>query len=92
MAVATEDLSAEIEKFLMANFPQIQMHGGEIEITNVDPEERHAAINLSGACSGCGISPQTVQAVKKRLPNKVDGISTVDVTTGEEENVTEGPF
>jgi len=88
------DVESEIKTFLRANFPQIEMHGGEISITEVDPENSHAAINLAGACSGCGISPMTVQAVKKRLPNEIAEINTVDVSTEpeEEDNITDGPF
>lgn len=89
-----QELENEVDRFLKTNFPQIQMHGGEITITEVDVADQHVAINLSGACSGCGISPQTVQAVKTRLPKKVDGVTTVDVDTEEltKDDITEGPF
>ena len=72
-----------ITKFLNANFPQIKMHGGEHDIEHLDVENGEVHINLSGACSGCGISPMTIQALKKRLPKEIPEITTVKATTGD---------
>ncbi|MFD1564928.1 NifU family protein [Haloarchaeobius amylolyticus] len=68
--------------FLRRNFPQIEGHGGDSSITEVDLEESHVGINLSGACSGCGVSPMTTQAIQRRLPAEIDAIDHVTVTTG----------
>lgn len=93
-AVSEESVTEDIKRFLKANFPQIEMHGGEASVDEVQIEESHAAVNLAGACSGCGISPQTVQAIKRRLPREIEHISTVDVETEEqpEDEITSGPF
>ena len=74
-----------VSLFLRRNFPQIEGHGGDSSITEIDLEERHVAINLSGACSGCGVSPMTTQAIQRRLPTEIDAIDRVTVTTGFDE-------
>lgn len=79
-----EKIQNEVEKFLKRNFPQIQMHGGSSSIVDLDPDEGYVKIHLGGACSGCGISPMTTQAISKRLPNEVDDIDEVRVNTGAE--------
>jgi len=58
------------------------MHGGDSSITDVDLDERRVSINLSGACSGCGVSPMTTQAIQQRLPAEIDDIDHVSVSTG----------
>lgn len=72
----------QVSLFLRRNFPQIKMHGGDSSILEVDLEERRVSIALSGACSGCGISPMTTQAIQRRLPTEVDGVDHVTVSTG----------
>lgn len=79
-----EELRDEINNFLKRNFPQIQMHGGSSAIVDLDPEESYVSIQLGGACSGCGISPMTTQAIRRRLPNQIDEIDEVKVHTGDE--------
>ncbi|RZV08271.1 Fe-S cluster biogenesis protein NfuA [Natrinema hispanicum] len=71
-----------VSLFLRRNFPQIEGHGGDSSITEVDLEERHVGINLHGACSGCGVSSMTTQAIQRRLPAEIDAIDHVTVTTG----------
>jgi len=73
-----------VEKFLKRNFPQIQMHGGSSSIVELNSDEGYVKIRLGGACSGCGISPMTTQAISNRLPNEVDEIDEVKVNTGSE--------
>ncbi|WP_226006497.1 NifU family protein [Natrinema salinisoli] len=72
----------DVSLFLRRNFPQIESHGGEFAITEVDLEERRVSINLTGACSGCGVSPMTTQAIQRRLPSDIDAVDHVSVTTG----------
>lgn len=76
------EIREDITRFLQANFPQIKMHGGEANITHIDLEDGEVTIQLGGACSGCGISPMTIQALKKRLPDKIPEINTVYADTG----------
>lgn len=77
-----ESVREEVEQFLRREMPQIQMHGGNSSVTAVDLEAEAVTIHLSGACSGCGISPMTLQAIKQRLPQEVDAIETVHAQTG----------
>ena len=79
-----ESLRDEINNFLKRNFPQIQMHGGSSAIVDLDIEESYVSIQLGGACSGCGISPMTTQAIRRRLPDQIDEIDEVKVHTGNE--------
>ncbi len=88
MSTETEDTSPEdelrerITNFLRRNFPQIQMHGGSAAIQNLDMEEGSVTVQLGGACSGCGISPMTIQAIKTRMAKEIAEIETVHASTG----------
>ena len=77
-----DDLRDRISNFLRRNFPQIQMHGGSAAIQNIDREAGSVTIQLGGACSGCGISPMTIQAIKTRMTKEIPEISTVHADTG----------
>jgi Fe/S biogenesis protein NfuA len=76
------ELRERITNFLRRNFPQIQMHGGSAAIQNIDREEGSVTIQLGGACSGCGISPMTIQAIKTRMTKEIAEIDTVHADTG----------
>ncbi|WP_135663524.1 NifU family protein [Halorhabdus rudnickae] len=86
MSTETQDGSSDLEErvtnFLRRNFPQIQMHGGSAAIQDLDPETGEVTIMLGGACSGCGISPMTVQAIKSRMTKEIPEIDTVHANTG----------
>ena len=77
-----DDLRERITNFLRRNFPQIQMHGGSAAIQHLDMEEGSVTIQLGGACSGCGISPMTIQAIKTRMTKEIPEIESVNATTG----------
>ncbi|MFB6135985.1 MAG: NifU family protein [Halobacteriaceae archaeon] len=77
-----DDLEERITNFLRRNFPQIQMHGGSAAIQDIDREAGEVRIRLSGACSGCGISPMTIQAIKSRMTKEIPEIETVIADTG----------
>jgi Fe-S cluster biogenesis protein NfuA len=78
----TEDVRERISNFLRRNFPQIQMHGGSAAIQDLDLESGEVTIQLGGACSGCGISPMTIQAIKTRMTKEIPEIDTVHASTG----------
>jgi len=80
-----DDLRERITNFLRRNFPQIQMHGGSAAIEEIDREEGSVTIRLGGACSGCGISPMTIQAIKTRMTKEIPEIETVNARTGTEQ-------
>ena len=77
-----DDLRERITNFLRRNFPQIQMHGGSAAIQQLDMEEGSVTVQLGGACSGCGISPMTIQAIKTRMTKEIPEIETVHASTG----------
>ncbi|PSP98195.1 hypothetical protein BRC89_09600 [Halobacteriales archaeon QS_4_70_19] len=77
-----DELRERISNFLRRNFPQIQMHGGSAAIQDLDREEGSVTIMLGGACSGCGISPMTIQAIKSRMTKEIPEITTVHAETG----------
>jgi len=77
-----EELRERISNFLRRNFPQIQMHGGSAAIQSLDRETGEVTIMLGGACSGCGISPMTIQAIKSRMTQEIPEIDTVHADTG----------
>ncbi|MEF8773168.1 MAG: NifU family protein [Halobacteriales archaeon] len=77
-----DDLEDRIANFLRRNFPQIQMHGGTAAIRNVDRETGEVTVTLGGACSGCGISPMTVQAIKSRMVKEIPEVESVNAETG----------
>ena len=77
-----DDLREEISNFLRRNFPQIQMHGGSAAIQDLDREAGEVTVALGGACSGCGISPMTIQAIKSRMVKEIPEINQVHANTG----------
>lgn len=82
-SASTASLEDRVLMFLKRNFPQIQLHGGSASILDLDPEEGSVTVLLSGACSGCGISPMTVQAIKSRMVKEIPEIESVVAETGE---------
>jgi Fe-S cluster biogenesis protein NfuA len=81
-ADGSDELRERISNFLRRNFPQIQMHGGSAAIQDLDREAGEVTIMLGGACSGCGISPMTIQAIKSRMTQEIPEIDTVHADTG----------
>ncbi|EMA29331.1 NifU family protein [Halobiforma nitratireducens] len=77
-----DDLEDRVSNFLRRNFPQIQMHGGSAAIQDLDRESGEVTIALGGACSGCGISPMTIQAIKSRMVKEIPEIEKVNAHTG----------
>jgi Fe-S cluster biogenesis protein NfuA len=81
-APTEDDLREQVSRFVQRNFPQIAMHGGSHAIQHLDADAGEVTIALGGACSGCGISPMTIQALKVRLTQEIPEITTVHAETG----------
>nr|WP_276234829.1 NifU family protein [Halosegnis sp. DT85] len=79
------ELRDRVERFVRTNFPQIAAHGGNHAVQHLDAEAGEVTIALGGACTGCGISPMTVQALQARLPREIPELPTVHALTGDEE-------
>ncbi len=78
-----DSLQGRIREFLALNFPQIEGHGGEAVIEEVREDEGYVKLSLEGACSGCGISDATSEAIKNNLPANVEGVTKVDISAGD---------
>jgi len=93
MSKSPDEVRRRVQTFMKAEFPQIEMHGGSTEIVDYEHSEGRIEILLSDACDGCGISPMTIQALKRRMPRSIDEIESVDAKTGEGEelgSITDG--
>ncbi|ERG91542.1 MAG: thioredoxin-like proteins and domain protein [Haloquadratum walsbyi J07HQW1] len=77
--MSAETLERQTRSYLSENVPQIQDHGGNFEIRDVDEEAGRVTVAIGGACSGCGIAPMTMNAIERQLPDDVDGIESVEV-------------
>lgn len=85
------NIEKQIDIFMQGEMPQIKMHGGDWRV--VDFDNGTVEILLEDACSGCGISPMTIQALKNRMPKQIDAVTDVIAQTEEvEEDITSGPF
>ncbi|MFB6079150.1 MAG: NifU family protein [Halarchaeum sp.] len=74
-----DDFHGRVERWLTAQMPIIQMHGGESAVRKADPDDGEVVIELGGACSGCGISPRTAHRIKTSLADDFDAVTDVTV-------------
>lgn len=77
--MSAEGLERKTRSFLNDNVPQIQDHGGHFEVRDVDESAGRVTVAIGGACSGCGIAPMTMKAIRHQLPDAVDELSEVEV-------------
>ena len=84
-------LTHRLERFMQRQFPQIAMHGGSAGIERIDEETGEVWLTLGGACSGCGISPMTVQALETRMIQEFAEVSVVHADTADAHGRTERP-
>ncbi|ELZ69152.1 hypothetical protein C5B91_15660 [Haloferax sp. Atlit-10N] len=77
--MSAQSLERQTRNYLSNNVPQIQEHGGHFEIEDVNDETGEVTIAIGGACSGCGIAPMTMKAIKRRIADEVDDVSSVTV-------------
>jgi Fe-S cluster biogenesis protein NfuA len=78
-AMSAEGLERQTRTALSNELPQIQQHGGNFEIRDVNEADGTATVAIGGACSGCGIAPMTMKAIERRLPESVEGLEDVEV-------------
>ncbi|POG56254.1 NifU family protein [Haloferax marisrubri] len=77
--MSAQSLERRTRNYLSNNVPQIQEHGGHFEIEDVNDETGEVTIAIGGACSGCGIAPMTMKAIKQRIADEFDDVSEVTV-------------
>ncbi|SIQ72444.1 Fe-S cluster biogenesis protein NfuA, 4Fe-4S-binding domain [Haladaptatus litoreus] len=73
------DLKSRVERWLTAQMPIIQMHGGTSAVRKADPDDGEVVIELGGACSGCSITPITSQNIEVELLKKFEEVDDVTV-------------
>jgi len=74
--MSAEGVERQARSFLSNEVPQIQAHGGNFEVREVDESAGTATVAIGGACSGCGIAPMTMKAIERRLPEEVDALES----------------
>ena len=79
MSLTAKGLEKETRRYLNKNVPQIQEHGGNFEVRDVDEAAGQLTVAIGGACSGCCIAPMTMRAIEHNLLDAIDGLSHVDV-------------
>ncbi len=83
--MSAEGLEQQTQSYLNSEVPQIQQHGGSVEVQEVDEDAGTATVAIGGACSGCGIAPMTMKAIEQRLPEGVDGLDDVEVVRSDDQ-------
>ena len=62
MAKTKEEVSADIERVLVVLREGLAMHGGNVELVDVDLTTGTAYVRMQGACVGCPMSEMTLKA------------------------------
>lgn len=57
-----EELLVEVEKVLDVLRESLVMHGGNVEVVELDPDSGRVSLRLQGACVGCPLSEMTFRA------------------------------
>lgn len=68
----------DVENVLGSLRSGLAMHGGDVELLDVDLQARTATVRLQGACVGCPMSDLTLKAgIEEAVCGLVPEISTV---------------
>jgi Fe-S cluster biogenesis protein NfuA len=62
MAKNKEEFRQDVEKVLDVVRQGLAMHGGDVEIADVEPETGTVFVRFKGACVGCPLSALTFQS------------------------------
>ena len=76
-----EELKAKVQSALAEVRPHLQADGGDVELVEIDDNEKIVSVRLTGACGGCPSAGMTLKAgvestVKKFAPEikRVDAV------------------
>ncbi len=77
-----EELKVDIENVLKILREGLAMHGGNVELVDVDPESGLVQVRLQGSCVGCPMSELTLKAgiedtLKEMVPEVKEVIQVV---------------
>lgn len=62
MAKNKEEFRADVDKVLDVVRGGLLMHGGNVELVDVEPESGTVQVRFQGACVGCPMSDMTFKA------------------------------
>jgi Fe-S cluster biogenesis protein NfuA len=84
MAKTQAELMVEAEKVLEVLREGISMHGGNVELIDIDMATGEARVRLEGACVGCPMSDLTLKAgIEETLCSMIPEIKSVTNVAGE---------
>jgi Fe-S cluster biogenesis protein NfuA len=72
-----QEIHDDVVTFLQINFPQIILHGGAYEVEHIS-KDGDVSLLLSGTCSGCGISEQTIESIHNRISD-IDSVESISI-------------
>ena len=73
-----EELKNEIEGVLAIVRQGLAMHGGNVEVTDVEPKTGKVFVRLQGSCVGCPMSDLTLKAgIEDTLVSMIPEITEV---------------
>jgi Fe-S cluster biogenesis protein NfuA len=72
-------LHDRVERWLVAQMPIIQMHGGTSAVREADPETGEVVVELGGTCSGCGVSDVTARNIRTDMIGSFPEVEAVTV-------------
>ncbi|MFQ5353618.1 MAG: NifU family protein [Thermodesulfobacteriota bacterium] len=74
-----EDVEERVLSALADIRPMLESDGGDVELVEIDREERVVRVRLTGACSSCPSSAQTLKGgVEKAIKDHAPEIRTVE--------------
>ena len=84
MPKTKEELKVDVENVLQVLRQGLAMHGGNVELVDVDPEAGTVSLRLQGACVGCPMSELTLRSgieetLKEMIPEVKEVINMDDL-------------
>lgn len=78
MPKTKEELRTDVENVLQVLRQGLAMHGGNVELVDVDPEVGSVSLRLQGACVGCPMSELTLRSgIEETLKEMVPEVKEV---------------
>jgi Fe-S cluster biogenesis protein NfuA len=72
-------MKEQVEEVLNQVRTDLQNHGGDVELVDVNEETGVVQVKLVGACAGCPMSQMTLQmGIERVLKERVPGVTKVE--------------
>lgn len=89
MPKTKDEMRVDVENVLQVLRQGLAMHGGNVELVDVDPESGKVSLRLKGACVGCPMSELTLhsgieETLKEMVPEVTEVINVDAVEEGAE--------